>query len=91
MSNTPEPFGRAALESLAIGTPVVGYDHGGAGEVLKKLFPQGCVHQGKALNLINKLLPLLDNPTVDKDSLDHFQLVNTCKQVLSLYQNVARA
>jgi glycosyltransferase involved in cell wall biosynthesis len=43
LSVQPESFGRTTLEAFAIGKPVVGYDHGGVGEQLKALFPQGAV------------------------------------------------
>ena len=42
-SATPEAFGRTVLEALTLGIPVVGYDHGGVGELLKMLFPMGAV------------------------------------------------
>lgn len=41
LAKEPEAFGRTALESLSLGTPVVAYDHGGASEVLNSLFPGG--------------------------------------------------
>lgn len=43
LAKEPEAFGRTALESLSLGTPVVAYDHGGASEVLGALFPAGLV------------------------------------------------
>lgn len=45
-SSTPEAFGRTVLESLTLGVPVVGYDHGGVGELLKTLYPVGAVPVG---------------------------------------------
>ena len=39
----PEAFGRTTIEALALGTPVVGYDHGGTGEILRAVQPQGLV------------------------------------------------
>ncbi len=39
----PEAFGRTTIEALSLGTPVVGYDHGGTGEILQHVFPQGLV------------------------------------------------
>ncbi len=39
----PEAFGRTTVESLSLGTPVIGYDHGGTGEILKNVFPSGLV------------------------------------------------
>ena len=41
LSTKPESFGRSVLEALSLGRPVVGYDHGGVGEVLSDLFPEG--------------------------------------------------
>jgi glycosyltransferase involved in cell wall biosynthesis len=39
----PEAFGRTTIEALSLGTPVIGYDHGGTGEILRQLLPQGLV------------------------------------------------
>ena len=39
----PEAFGRTTIEALSLGTPVIGYDHGGTGEILQRVFPQGLV------------------------------------------------
>ena len=41
LARTPEAFGRTALEALALGVPVIAYDHGGAAEVLGAVFPEG--------------------------------------------------
>jgi len=43
VSQKPESFGRTVAEALAVGTPVVGYDHGGVGEILQALYPSGRV------------------------------------------------
>jgi glycosyltransferase involved in cell wall biosynthesis len=42
LSNEPEAFGRTTIEALSLGRSVIGYDHGGAGEQLRRVFPQGC-------------------------------------------------
>lgn len=39
----PEAFGRTTIEALSLGTPVIGYDHGGTGEILRHILPQGLV------------------------------------------------
>jgi glycosyltransferase involved in cell wall biosynthesis len=39
----PEAFGRTTAEALSLGTPVIGYDHGGTGEILRDVLPQGLV------------------------------------------------
>lgn len=41
LARTPEAFGLTALEALALGVPVIAYDHGGAAEVLGAMFPEG--------------------------------------------------
>jgi glycosyltransferase involved in cell wall biosynthesis len=41
LTQKPESFGRTTLEALCLGTPVLGYDHGGVGEILDCIFPQG--------------------------------------------------
>lgn len=46
LSTQPESFGRTVLEALSLGVPVVGYDHGGVGEQLRRLFPPGRVPLG---------------------------------------------
>ncbi len=48
LSRKPESFGRTVNEALALGVPVVGYDHGGVGEILSAMFPQGAVPTGNA-------------------------------------------
>lgn len=45
-THPPEAFGRTTVEALNIGTPVVGYDHGGTGEILRKICPEGAVPVG---------------------------------------------
>ncbi|MEZ5579451.1 MAG: glycosyltransferase family 4 protein [Candidatus Competibacteraceae bacterium] len=41
LSAKPESFGRTVLEALSLGRPVVGYAHGGVGEILDRLYPAG--------------------------------------------------
>lgn len=46
VSSKPESFGRTVVEALAVGTPVAGYAHGGVGELLAELQPEGGVALG---------------------------------------------
>jgi glycosyltransferase involved in cell wall biosynthesis len=39
LSAKPESFGRTVLEALSLGVPVIGYDHGGVGEILVGSIP----------------------------------------------------
>src|SRR5690606_39669758 len=43
LSRKPEAFGRTVIEALASGRPVLGWDHGGVGELLRELQPGGAV------------------------------------------------
>lgn len=43
LSEKPEAFGRTVMEALASGRPVLGWKHGGVGELLSRHFPQGAV------------------------------------------------
>ncbi len=43
LSRKPEAFGRTVLEALAVGRTVLGWNHGGVGELLTQLQPDGAV------------------------------------------------
>jgi len=46
LTSKPESFGRTVTEALALGRPVLGYDHGGVGEQLARIYPEGRVSPG---------------------------------------------
>ena len=46
LSTQAEAFGRTVVEALSLGVPVVGYAHGGVGELLAEGFPAGAVPVG---------------------------------------------
>lgn len=43
LSRKPEAFGRTVVEALSVGCPVLGWAHGGVGELLAQLQPTGAV------------------------------------------------
>jgi glycosyltransferase involved in cell wall biosynthesis len=43
LSRKPEAFGRTVLEALSVGRAVLGWDHGGVGELLRRWQPQAAV------------------------------------------------
>jgi len=43
LSRKPEAFGRTVLEALSVGRPVLGWAHGGVGELLAAWQPEGAV------------------------------------------------
>ena len=89
LSTRPESFGRAALEALAIGVPVVGYDHGGVGEVLGELLPDGRVPLGDTVTAGDRMAAFVrERPEVKPN--DRFTLRAMLDSVLEVYE-AARA
>lgn len=62
LSRKPEAFGRTVIEALSIGRPVLGWDHGGVGELLRELQPEGAVMPFDATALRQRAQALLANP-----------------------------
>ncbi len=62
LSRQAEAFGRTVLEALSIGRPVLGWDHGGVGELLRALYPAGAVPLGDAGALAEAARRLLAAP-----------------------------
>lgn len=62
LSNKPEAFGRTVIEALSVGCPVLGWDHGGAGELLRELYPLGAVRRGDLDALADAARAMLSEP-----------------------------
>ncbi len=62
LTGEPEAFGRTTIEALSLGTPVVGYDHGGTGEILARVFPAGRVPVGDVAAAAERSAALLAAP-----------------------------
>ncbi len=88
LSAKPESFGRTVLEALALGVPVIGYDHGGVGEILGKLYPAGRLARGDARALLECTLQLLDTPQPVAES-PAFSRSAMLEQTLALYCELA--
>ncbi|MCA8995890.1 MAG: glycosyltransferase family 4 protein [Planctomycetaceae bacterium] len=87
-SDPPEAFGRTTVESLSMGIPVVGYEHGGTAEILKNLFPNGLVpagHVDAAAKAIETILahgaPVPENTLYLKERM--------LAQTLAVYEEIA--
>lgn len=87
MSQKPESFGRTVLEALSLGTPVVGYEHGGVGEILAHVYPEGRVPVGDTAAAARRLGGVLDDPAKATRAVrDHdFDVARMCAQTLDLY------
>jgi len=89
LSSEPEAFGRTTIESLKIGVPVIGYGHGGVGEQLKEVFPQGIIKKGdisSAVVLCKKWIKKA--PKVTKT--DSFNLETMQRNTLNIYMTALK-
>ncbi|MGD9600180.1 MAG: glycosyltransferase family 4 protein [Gammaproteobacteria bacterium] len=59
LTREPEAFGRTTVEALGLGRPVIGYDHGGTGEILREVFPAGRVPTGDIAAAAQRTVELL--------------------------------
>ncbi len=59
LSTQAEAFGRTVIEALSLGRPVLGFDHGGVGELLREHYPEGCTPLRDPLALAERARSLL--------------------------------
>jgi len=85
LSSKPESFGRTVLEALSLGTPVIGYNHGGVGEILSSLYSTGCIPVSASTDyLVEKVSTIFSHPS--KIISPHpFTLDKMCQKTLALY------
>lgn len=88
LSRKPESFGRTVLEALAIGRPVLGWAHGGVGELLHELYPQGGVRLGDTTALRAAARALLAQPAALPETIP-YTLAAMQDATLALYARVA--
>jgi glycosyltransferase involved in cell wall biosynthesis len=88
LSAKPESFGRTVLEALSLGTPVLGYDHGGVGEILAHVYPMGRTPVDDVATLVDKVTALLFHP-VAVPREHPFPLQRMLDGTLNLYESLA--
>ncbi len=88
LSHRPESFGRTVMEALSLGVPVVGYEHGGVGEILTNVLPEGCVSVNDLDALTARAMAFLDKPPHVPDSKE-YTLQRMLDETLGLYQSLA--
>ncbi len=87
LSTQPESFGRTVIEALALGRPVLGYAHGGVGELLTELYPAGAVRLSDANALLTRATELLRAPA-PVAPLTRYRLRDMQTATLKLYGEV---
>lgn len=87
LSTKPEAFGRTVLEALSLGTPVVAFGHGGAGEILRKHFPYGAVPPFDCRAVAETII---DITRTSRFITPHdYTLKKMCEQSISMYRELA--
>jgi glycosyltransferase involved in cell wall biosynthesis len=89
LSRQPESFGRTALEALALGKPVVGYDCGGVGELLSRYFPQGAAPLGNIDQIIDAATSIIRNNPVPMGVANPCTLDAMCCSTFEVYEELA--
>nr|VFK50906.1 MAG: Glycosyltransferase involved in cell wall bisynthesis [Candidatus Kentron sp. TUN] len=87
LSREPESFGRTTIEALSLGIPVAGFNHGGVGEQLREVFPQGQVAVGDIGAIVKKIEGWYEeNPVVPAEH--PFRLQSMLAETVRLYEEV---
>lgn len=93
VSRKPESFGRTVIEALSCGRPVVGWSHGGVGELLRELWPAGAVTPFNAEALLraarDQLAQVAPVPVTMPQRLQRYSLDAMQAATLALYRELA--
>lgn len=90
LSRKPESFGRTVIEALSVGRPVLGWNHGGVGELLRELQPQGAVPPFDAAALASAARAMLAQPPAAV-TMQPYRLQAMQEATLALYQSLVDA
>ena len=88
LSRKPESFGRTVIEALSVGRPVLGWAHGGVGELLQGLQPEGAVTPFDMASLASAARSLLAHPPVPAATMQAYRLDAMQEATLALYQSL---
>lgn len=88
LSTQAETFGRTVLEALRSGKPVLGWDQGGVGDILRVCYPQGRIAVNDEAALLAATRAWLAAPDQPAPS-QAFLLSRMCDDTLALYARLA--
>lgn len=90
LSRKPEAFGRTVIEALSVGRPVAGWAHGGVGELLAELQPQGAVPPFDEAALLRTAQSLLaSHPSPSAATMPAYTLRAMQDATLAIYLELA--
>lgn len=90
LSTKPETFGRTVLEAILLGKPVIGWNIGGVGEILRKCYPRGLTRNNNETELLQTCTHWLEAPTMPSQG-PAFPLEEMAAKTLQLYADVINA
>ncbi|MEM6256994.1 MAG: glycosyltransferase [Planctomycetota bacterium] len=91
LSTKPESFGRSVLEAVRLGRPVVGYNHGGVGEVLGEVYPDGQTPLKDRTKLVDRLAQIARGEVSPPPPIgDKFLLCDMLDRTIAMYQEASR-
>lgn len=91
LNTKPESFGRSVLESVRLGRATFGYDHGGVGEILREIYPQGLVPIGNIGVLADKLMAATAGDIQKPQPTNTFLLSDMLDQTITMYERLVDA
>ncbi|NCT71005.1 MAG: glycosyltransferase family 4 protein [Xanthomonadaceae bacterium] len=89
LSRKPEAFGRTVIEAFSVGRPVVGWAHGGVGELLAELQPRGAVPAFDEGALLDTVQDVLAHPPPPLATMASYTLRAMQDATLALYHDLA--
>ncbi len=89
LSRKPEAFGRTVIEALSVGRPVLGWAHGGVGELLAELQPEGAAMPFDGAGLRAKAQALLARPVPRLATMSAYTLRAMQDATLAIYLELA--
>lgn len=90
LSRKPEAFGRTVIEALSVGRSVLGWAHGGVGELLRELQPAGAVTPFDGDALLCSARDLLAQPPMPPATMP-YTLQAMQEATLAQYQSLVDA
>jgi len=90
LSTKPESFGRSVLEAVRLGRPVVGYDHGGVGEVLAAVYPEGRTPLNDPTALADRLFRIANEEVNLPQPSNQFLLSDMLDRSIAMYEQAVQ-
>ena len=90
LSSQPESFGFTLAEALSLGVPVLGWDYGGAGEILHTMYPEGAIDPNNSTALFSRSHQLLaqDKRPPIGELPAAFTHHNMCRATIGVYHEL---